>query len=102
MHSLLQLIMLQTSLLTYSALANPAPPLASLDTQIKNINPTNRLSLNTSLSAYPPEGPRGFECLVVALSALPIQPKDIFVTVIEILKNITQADFDSRTIQRTT
>ena len=94
--------MLLTSILTYSTLANPTPPVINVDSPLQNISAISPSTLNTSLSDDWPGGPSDFVCVAVTRTTVPIQPRDIFVTFIELLENITQADFNSSMPQATT
>ncbi|KAG7005700.1 hypothetical protein G7Y79_00018g045070 [Physcia stellaris] len=100
MYILLSLSHLTTLLLTYSVLASPTP-LSRIGTRPQGINAINSGPSNTTLGLIPPQGLRDFQCTAVAISRIAIEPKYLFMTVLKLLEEITQGDFNSPLDQTT-
>ena len=94
MHILLSFSYLTALLLTYSVLASPTP-LSRIGTSPQGINTINPAPSNTTLGFIPPQGLRDFECWAVAVSDFAIEPKNMFLTFLKLLEEITQGDFNS-------
>lgn len=98
MHSTMSSIALLASFLISSVLASPT----GLETRTQNISTVAAANSNTSLGyPSPPEGPDELTINVRTIYT-PLQPKDIFKTVITTLQDICQNDFDSRMPQANT
>ena len=97
----LHFTLLPILLLTSRVLASPIL-LVNPPTQAQNITITDPVALNSSLGFIPPTGPIGFTGRVVSLSTVSVEPKDVFITVIQMLETIAQNDFNSRMAQPVT
>ena len=88
MQLLLPIYVLAGSLLASPASATPTPSTSPVPEPL-NLTSLDPLTSNTTLGVIGPTGPSAFTCVVMRVTRIAVEPKDLFVTVIRLLEEIT-------------